>query len=170
MSRLRLSLLGAPRVERDGAPIEVDARKAIALLAYLVVTGQAHRRDALAALLWPEYDQTSARASLRRTLSALSKGRAGGWLPVDRETIGLSRTDDVWVDVEAFRHRLAEVESHGQSHGHPAAGVCPACRLTSCGCSPVRPGADGVDDLLPAPEPGRCVALESHLRRALAAH
>jgi DNA-binding SARP family transcriptional activator len=43
---LSISLLGAPRVERDGAPIEVDTRKAIALLAYLAYTGRAHTRAA----------------------------------------------------------------------------------------------------------------------------
>ncbi len=60
MSRLELSLLGSPRIELDGSVVEVDTRKATALLAYLAVTGEAHRRDALAALLWPESDQTRA--------------------------------------------------------------------------------------------------------------
>jgi hypothetical protein len=32
---LRLSLLGAPLVERDGQPVAFDTRKAVALLAYL---------------------------------------------------------------------------------------------------------------------------------------
>ena len=46
MAELRIALLGPPRVERDGAPIEVDTRKAIALLAYLAMhpeqIGRAH--------------------------------------------------------------------------------------------------------------------------------
>jgi len=67
VARLSIALLGSPSVEVDGAPLEVDTRKAIALLAYLAVTGQAHGRDTLATLLWPEYDQEKARASLRRT-------------------------------------------------------------------------------------------------------
>ena len=37
MSRLTIALLGPPRVERDGQAIQVDTRKAIALLAYLIV-------------------------------------------------------------------------------------------------------------------------------------
>jgi len=56
MSRLALFLLGPPRIERDGVLINVDTRKAIALLAYLAVTHQRHSRDVLASLLWPEYD------------------------------------------------------------------------------------------------------------------
>ena len=68
---LTIALLGAPRIEVDGAPLRVDTRKAVALLAFLAVTGHAHSRDRLTALLWPEYDDDRARAALRRTLSTL---------------------------------------------------------------------------------------------------
>jgi DNA-binding SARP family transcriptional activator len=115
-------LLGAPRIEHDGEPIEVDTRKAIALLAYLAVTRQRHARDALAGLFWPEYNQTRARAALRRTLSSLSGARAEGWLDVDRESVDLIR-EEVWVDVDRFRELLAE----GRTHGHPEGEVCPEC-------------------------------------------
>jgi DNA-binding SARP family transcriptional activator len=57
VSRLALYLLGPPRLELDGEPIQVSRRKAMALLAYLAVTGQFHSRDSLATFLWPEYDQ-----------------------------------------------------------------------------------------------------------------
>ena len=77
MARLSLFLLGSPRIERDGTLINVDTRKAIALLAYLAVTHQRQSRDALTALLWPDYDQTNARSALRRTLSALNKALSG---------------------------------------------------------------------------------------------
>jgi DNA-binding SARP family transcriptional activator len=76
MSSLALSLLGPPCIERDGVPVHVPRHKAVALLAYLAVTGQTHRRDALATLLWPEHDQSHARAGLRRALAAL-KGVLG---------------------------------------------------------------------------------------------
>ncbi|MBE3560404.1 MAG: alpha/beta hydrolase, partial [Ktedonobacteraceae bacterium] len=51
---------------------------------------QRHSRDTLAALLWPEYDQTHARATLRRTLSVLNKALAGQWLQIEREMVGLN--------------------------------------------------------------------------------
>ncbi|HEX8034295.1 MAG TPA: hypothetical protein VF510_10630, partial [Ktedonobacterales bacterium] len=70
MSRLTLRLFGTPRIECDGSPVVVDTRKALALLAYLALTRQQQSRDTLAALLWPDYDQSHARATLRRTLSA----------------------------------------------------------------------------------------------------
>src|SRR5579863_7700209 len=107
MSRLELLLLGPPRIEREGQPITVDTRKAIALIAYLAVTHQEQSRDRLAALLWPEYDQTHARAALRRTLSTLNKALAGDWLDLDRETIGLNLHSDLWLDIDAFYQHIA---------------------------------------------------------------
>ena len=47
---IRLHLLSAPRLERNGEPVVVDRRKAVALLAYLVLSGRPHLRDALATL------------------------------------------------------------------------------------------------------------------------
>ena len=73
MSHLALYLLGPPRIELDGVPIKVDRRKAIALLAYLAVTGESQWRDSPVNLLWPEYDGARGRAALRRTLFALQK-------------------------------------------------------------------------------------------------
>jgi len=115
-------VLGPPRLELDGAAVEVDTRKAIALLAYLAVTGERHGREALAGLLWPEYDEAHARAALRRTLSALNKGLRGGWLATDRTSIALDRAD-LWLDLARFHALLAECGAHG----HPLAETCPAC-------------------------------------------
>jgi DNA-binding SARP family transcriptional activator len=120
--RLRIMLLGAPRNEVGGEPIEVDTRKAIALLAYLAVTQRRHTRDALAGLLWPEYGQSRARAALRRTLSSLGRARAEGWLEADREGVDLNR-DETWVDVHRFHDLLADC----RTHGHPEPDVCPRC-------------------------------------------
>ena len=122
MSRTTISLLGTPRIEYNGVPVEVDTRKAIALAAYLAVTEQSHTRDALAGLLWPEYNRSRARAALRRTLSSLGKARAEGWLRADRESVGLDN-DTIWVDVSRFHDLLAECKVHG----HPESEVCPAC-------------------------------------------
>src|SRR4249919_3479503 len=82
MAVLRLALLGPPDIRCDGAPLVVDTRKAVALLAYLAVTGERHGRDALAGLLWPDHDTDHARGALRRTLSVLNKALGGRWLTV----------------------------------------------------------------------------------------
>ena len=120
--RTKILLLGAPRIEADGEPIEVDTRKAIALVAYLAISRGRHARDALAGLLWPEYNQRRARAALRRTLSSLGNARAEGWLEADRQSVGLNG-DGIWVDVDRFRELLAGC----RTHGHPEAEVCPEC-------------------------------------------
>jgi DNA-binding SARP family transcriptional activator len=123
VSRLALYLLGPPQIECDGQPVKLDRRKAIALLAYLAVTGESHRRDALVNLLWPESDSSRGRAALRSALYALNRALEGDWLAVDRGEVGLDPEAGLWVDVAQFQAHLAECERHG----HPAAQVCPAC-------------------------------------------
>jgi DNA-binding SARP family transcriptional activator/Tfp pilus assembly protein PilF len=126
MGRLEIRLLGTPRVELDSIPVEFDTRKATALLAYLAVTQERCARDTLAALLWPDYDQTRARAALRRTLSTLNQAlsREGDhWLDIDREAVSLRLESGFTLDVSQFRQCLAAC----RSHGHTGAQVCPAC-------------------------------------------
>ena len=124
MPRLTISLLGPPRIERDGAAVEVDTRKAVALLAYVALSERPHGRDALAGFLWPDYDAEHARAALRRTLSALRKGIGEEWIEGGRERIVLRREAGVlWIDVDEFHAQLREAAGHG----HPATEVCEAC-------------------------------------------
>lgn len=106
-----LCLFGAPRLEHKGKLIEFDTRKAMALLAYLVVTRQTHSRDALAALLYPDADQTHARASLRRTLSTLNTALSDDTLDIDRETIGLNPRARLAVDVIEFQTIVAQAKA-----------------------------------------------------------
>lgn len=123
MTRVTFHLLGAPRVSLDGMPIAVDTRKAIALAIYLAVTGQPRRREQLAAMFWPEADDTKAGAALRRTLSVLNKALDGQGLQIDRDSISLLPGKLVWVDVLEFQSLLAQC----LGHGHPRGQVCPAC-------------------------------------------
>lgn len=120
---LALHLLGAPRIFRDGGEMAVDTRKALALVAYLARTGQRHSRDTLAALLWPDYDPAHARATLRRTLSALNKAMGGQALLAGRETIGLDHGPGIWVDVAEFERLAASC----RQHGHAVDDVCAQC-------------------------------------------
>ena len=115
--------MGTPRIEVDGAPIEVDTRKAVALLAYLALEGDSARRDSLAALLWPEYDTESARGALRRTLSTLKSALAGRWLRIDRSSVEFTPDSTAAVDVLEFNELLSAAEHHDHAPG----GVCPTC-------------------------------------------
>ena len=122
MSRLRLLLFGSPQVEIDGTAVEISRHKAVAILAYLAVTGEKHSRDKLAAMFWPESSQSKARASLRRDLSTLNKALGGRCLTVDRDAIGLE-FNGVWTDVSAFQEKLAACHSYSQER------QCYLCRL-----------------------------------------
>lgn len=124
LPKLTIALLGPPRIERDGAPLNVDTRKAIALLAYLAVgTAEGASRGSLAALFWPDVDQARAYAALRRTLSTLNKALAGNSLRIDRETVALVRGEQVWIDTAEFEAKLAVC----RTHGHSAQAVCDRC-------------------------------------------
>ena len=117
MSDIRLFLLGAPRIERDGSPVDLDTRKAIALVAYLAIEGQRFRRDSLAGLLWPEHGGDQARGALRRTLSTLKKGMGGEGVEADRASVGLAN-GAVWTDATEFR-RLVEESQAPFAEGDP---------------------------------------------------
>ncbi|MDQ3646323.1 MAG: AAA family ATPase [Actinomycetota bacterium] len=123
-SRLTMRLFGPPRVEADGAPVEVDTRKATALLAYLATTEHPHARDSLAGLFWPDYDQSRAHAALRRTLSALKKGLGGRWVKATRSAISLD-TEGAWLDVAEFRRLHTSARFHEVRHGDDD--HCPEC-------------------------------------------
>ena len=92
---LVISVLGAPRIERDGAVVTFDTRKATALLGYLAVTARPQRRETLAALLWPDADDTRARSALRRTLSVVRKELGDLGPTITRDEVELVDGDGV---------------------------------------------------------------------------
>ncbi|HEU0337092.1 MAG TPA: AAA family ATPase [Gaiellaceae bacterium] len=120
--RLSIALLGPPVVLVDGAPLRVDTRKALALLAYLAVTGRPARRDTLCALLWRDAAPDRARATLRRTLSSLRSALAGRWLETDGDAVSLDG-DGIVLDVAELRRQLAACTGHG----HGPAAACRRC-------------------------------------------
>jgi len=123
MSIYQVYLFGAPRLEFEGQQVAIDTRKALALLAYLLLSGEPQSRDTAAALFWPESDQSSARAALRRTLSTLRSALNEDLVDFGREIIAIQPGDDLWCDVTAFRALLADC----LTHSHPADQVCERC-------------------------------------------
>ncbi len=107
-------------MELDGSALVVDTRKATALLIYLAVTGQAHRRESLAAMFWPESDSAHAKAALRRTLSSLRKALNGEWLEISRDQLAV---EPAWLDTQAFAQLLEST----LGHGHLASEACGRC-------------------------------------------
>ena len=104
MSQLSLFSFGPPRLEHRGENVSISLRKALALLIYLAVRKGKFSRDELATLFWPESDQSSARANLRRTLYVINKDLGEEIVSSDKEIIFLNPQIDVWTDVERFRH------------------------------------------------------------------
>ena len=123
MSDLRLFLFGTPRLECDGAPVKLTRRKVTALLAYLAVTGQPHSREAVATLLWPDFDATSAYAYLRNALWMLKQMPLADRVEVEQETLTFRQDEATWVDVARFEAALAA----RRAHPHPEREVCEAC-------------------------------------------
>ncbi len=117
---LSIALLGPPVVEVDGRLLEVDTRKATALLAYLAVEGHPVRRDTIASLLWPENDPERARSALRRTLSTLRSALGGRFVDADRELVSLGGPG-IRLDVAELRRLVAECETHGHGPGETCA-------------------------------------------------
>lgn len=105
--RLGLYLLGTPKLELDDAPITVDRRKALALLAYLAINIGKYTRESLSALLWPDYDQSKAFTNLRHTLWEIQQGIGEGWIIADRGSIQLV-DENIWLDVHQFKSLLAQ--------------------------------------------------------------
>ena len=79
---LVVRFLGAPQFSVAASPVACPSKKSLALFAFLLLTGKAHSRHELAALLWGRRDDESARASLRAALHRLP--RRNGGLPAHR--------------------------------------------------------------------------------------
>ena len=122
MAAINLYLFGLPRIVYQGRAIDVERRKAVALVSYLAFADQPQSRDVLATMLWPDLDQDRARAALRSTLPALTSLFPERWLATDRQTIQLKQ-DAVWVDAREFLALLTK----SRSHQHPADTLCPEC-------------------------------------------
>ena len=104
---LEISLLGPPRVTRDGRPVAFDTRKATALLAHLALADHPRSRESLCALLWPEQDPERGRGALRRTLSVLRSAVGAEWLDTAADSIALRDGPELEVDVRRFRSLAA---------------------------------------------------------------
>ena len=123
MPDVKLYLFGSPHFEIGGRPVKLELRKSLSLLAYLAVQEESLQRDFIINLLWPEEEPSRGRSLLRHVLSPLRIALPEGVLTSDRDTIGLSPENPLWVDVLEFRRLVTGCGGHG----HAASEVCPAC-------------------------------------------
>jgi DNA-binding SARP family transcriptional activator/Tfp pilus assembly protein PilF len=120
LTMLDIRLLGQPLVTNDGRPLEVDTRKAIAMLSYLAVESSADR-ETLATLFWGDSPPDRARGTLRRTLSALRTAIGAEAIVADRTRVALS--SGYSSDLDLFDGALEETSTHE----HGTSEVCPLC-------------------------------------------
>jgi DNA-binding SARP family transcriptional activator len=129
MAELQLHFLGLGRVvHAHRGDIEFRGRLLLALLAYLAVeSDQAHSRETLMGLLWPELPEADARNNLRVTWSRLRArlGPSAGppFLTSTRFDLRFNPESSHWLDVAEFRALIAAAEGH--VHDEPQ--VCPDC-------------------------------------------
>ena len=124
VAALQVQVLGPLTVHRDGEPVRLpQSKKTRGLLAYLAITGRAHRRDRLCSLLWDVADDP--RGALRWSLSKIRPvvdTEATRRLVADRESVQLelveTSLDWRWVRKELASgldsistDRLMELES-----------------------------------------------------------
>src|SRR5262249_20667909 len=103
---LRIRVLGQIELELDGRRLTPpEGRPARALLGWLALHPGTHPRSQVAAALWPDVLDTSARASLRTALSTLRQslgGAADDVLRASREHVGIAGPPEVAVDALEF--------------------------------------------------------------------
>lgn len=132
MADLQLYLLGAGRVVHPGAgEVEFRGRLLFALLAYLAVeSGQAHSRESLMGLLWPELPEADARNNLRVTWSRLRARLGAGdsgdvpYLISTRFELQFNPDSNHWLDVAEFRSLIAAAERPVQQAGQACPDRC----------------------------------------------
>ncbi len=108
-------LLGDCRFTEQGVPLEqFGYDKVRALFAFLTAEPRPHRREALAAIFWPDQDSEGGRRNLRTALSYLRRALGGGaatLLRTDRQNIRFA-TENCRVDAADLEGTPAEFTSH----------------------------------------------------------
>jgi len=131
LSALKFTFLGSPQITHSElGEITLSNRKSFALLAYLAVeSSEAHRREAILALLWPELPTAAAQNNLRVIWSKLRKNlndsstQPEPFLLSSRLELQFNPNSDHWLDVAVFEKLLEDC----RFHDHPEAHRCCEC-------------------------------------------
>jgi predicted ATPase/DNA-binding SARP family transcriptional activator len=125
---IEISLLGPWQLRASAGPTKKELRrKEQGLLAYLAVeSGQAHSRDTLVGLFWPEMAPADARNNLRVALSRLKRqlGESHAALETTRHSVRFVPTDHIQLDVSQF---LA-IGKQTETHEHHTLATCQQCQ------------------------------------------
>ncbi len=131
MTHLTLTLFGAFAVTANGEQVTAFATdKARGLLAYLALQpGQAHRRETLAALFWPEISHQSALTNLRQTFHRLRAGLDHA-VPGSAERLFMVTRQSLQLNASAFSvdvTRFTALLAASEAHHHARLADCDTC-------------------------------------------
>ncbi|HET9909359.1 MAG TPA: BTAD domain-containing putative transcriptional regulator [Anaerolineales bacterium] len=110
-SSYRVYLLGSFQIEYVDSTdasvelIHLPRRKAEALLSHLILHPQTHSREKLAALLWGDFSDAQARASLRNALAILRKALGENLFLTEHDLIQINPDYPLWVDIREFERQ-----------------------------------------------------------------
>ena len=119
--QLEVQLFGQPDIRIAGAPLKFAKRSAtLAMIAMLVLKrGRPVSRESLAFTLFPDRDEASALAELRRYLyranKALPDRKGNAWILGDAETVYWNGESDACVDVIEFERLAADAATQPQA-------------------------------------------------------
>jgi predicted ATPase/DNA-binding SARP family transcriptional activator len=103
---LRIDLFGVPRASYDGSTLNIATRPLCAVLLAMLALAPGRRlsRKTVAGDLWPDDDDATAAANLRRHISALTTALPDDrvWFERDREALWWSTDAPVLCDVALF--------------------------------------------------------------------
>jgi predicted ATPase/DNA-binding SARP family transcriptional activator len=108
MDSLRANLFGFPQITLNGKAIQPERRKTLAVLVYLLSSGEAYSRENLAVLFWAEQDSQQALASLRNVLWEIRRLLGENWLELEGKTVRLRLDLGACVDTRRFESLVDE--------------------------------------------------------------
>jgi predicted ATPase/DNA-binding SARP family transcriptional activator len=116
LSDIQVSLFGTLKLERNGEtlrlPASTDARH---LLTYLLLNRQKkHSRTVLLGVFWGESPEPRARKALSQAIWYIRRDLPE-LLETNHETITISSSIHIWVDIEEFKYLTTKTEKTSQS-------------------------------------------------------
>ena len=128
MYDLSITLFGSPQIARGKQQITLQRRKDLALLVYLAVTAQAHSRDILATLLWPDSDQSQGRANVRKNISRLKSDLGEDVLLTIGDQVSFNPSISLWLDTAQFQSQLEQPKKHNHILQNNGQSLCEECQ------------------------------------------
>ncbi len=129
MARLNLLFSGQYQILLNDRSVKLGYNKVRALLVYLIIeSDQAHSRDELSALLWPDSPEITSRKNLRQALMNLRLALQEDetqlqCLLVKRETIQFNSAADIFSDTLT----IASLLKKSKEHSHREIESCSSC-------------------------------------------